>query len=178
MKNSIPKYAIAQTAPDRAWGMVRLRGPVILMELAPSEGQPGLMGPTFTPWLWPSDVFDLGSRHKIEDSLTKMWHIYAEFEECGGRVAMYHIDPERPLPRWMVLDHDRSDWTAVLDTRDGCLWTVEDDLAALEWVPDWRLHPDREPVMEFPRSTREVMAFWKQFLADHDRIEAEEDFFH
>ena len=166
----LPKLALAQTAPDQSWGVVRLRSPVILAEFACINPHAGVFG-VYQPYVWPPDVKALTTEQKFHESLTRMWYFFADETGDADEVSMYEIDLARPLPRYLVLDNDSSDFTGVLDTQDGVLWRVSGDCAELDAEMGWQMHPSVFPQVEFPRSTREVLAFWQQFMRRQNELE-------
>ena len=148
---------------------------MILAEFECLNPDGGVLG-CFRPYVWPPDVKALTTEKKFHDCLTAMWRMFDDYEGNHNSVEMYRIELTRELPRYLVLDNDESDFTGVLDTVDGVLWSVDETCRELTAMLDWRMHPGMPPVMEFPRSTREVMAFWKDFLRTQQDLEDEDDF--
>jgi len=79
------------------------------------------------------------------------------------------------LPRYLCLDNDESDFTAILDTRDGVIWSVDETNTQLTAILEWRMHPAMQPQIDFPRSTREVTAWWKDFNKQQTVLMEEDD---
>ena len=169
----LPKACLVHDAPDSLWGIVRLRNPVILAEFECLNPDGGVLG-FFRPYIWPPDVMALTTPKKFHDCLSALWRMFDDYEGNHNSVEMYRIDLTRELPRYLVLDNDDSDFTGVLDTQDGVLWSVDETCRALTAVLEWRMHPGMKPVLEFPRSTREVMAFWKEFYNAQSALAGDE----
>lgn len=171
----LPKYTIAQTTPAHAWGCARLRTPFMLAEFTPVTEQPGLIDTVFQTTVWPLDIRDRTTPAKIERSLDQMWSVFVADADLhwADRVVGYHLAHEVPLPRYLVLDDDESDFTGVLDTRDRCLWIADDTLRGLELL-DWQMAPDLPPIFTFPRSTREIAAFWEIWCDQQADLDDEE----
>lgn len=174
MKTKLPKTCFATRTPDDSFGVVRLRNPVIIAEFR--QLNEGGMIATIKPFIWPPDVFAQTTENKFHSILTAMWRFFEEETDCMADLQMYEIAIDYQPPRWLVLDNDESDFTGVLDTERGILWSVGENIAELTAILDWQMHPAHPPKMEFPAATREADVFWREYNRQQKELAAEEDF--
>lgn len=169
--NSLPKYCIACTQPDAIWGIARLRTPCIIVEFA-RINIGGIIG-DYQPLVWPPDAIEQTTLNKFNNIMTKMWRILENENQGCDEVRMYQFDLTRPLPQFLVLDNEGSDFTGVLDTQRGLLWVVDETGYGLKCDMDFKMHPHSPPKHEFPLDAREASEFYRAFLELQKQLEDE-----
>lgn len=173
LRMKLPKACIAQEGNGTEWGAVRLHVPVIVAELEMIHLEDDKVN--CRPWVWPPDLLASITDHQAEGLVADLWIMFErrhelEFED----VEVLRLDLARVLPRFLVLDNDEEDFTGVLDTEAGLLWSVDEQLILLNLVENWQMHPGMRPDLDMVRCREELKKFWKRFLVESG-IYAEED---
>lgn len=166
----LPKHVLVYDAPDHLWGVARLRNPVVLMQLRAVTDDPECDHAEVI--LWPANLDALTTANKKARVLEALWgYLNSEDADEYQSYGPEQIDLTQALPRWLFLDDDLADFSAMLDTEKGVLWRIDESYTTLDAVMSWQMHPAMPPRLEFPASTREVA----QVFRDWRRAEEELD---
>lgn len=159
----LPKHALLYDAPDRLWGVGRLRNPVVLMHLRTLPGASAVRHAEVI--LWPPDWEALTTPKKTAKIIDALWG-YLDLTDADDHdsYGQEQVDLGQALPRWLLVDDEDADFTGLLDTERAVLWSVDDTGSSLTACLEWQLHPKLKPQIKFPASTREVAEVWRAWI--------------